>query len=54
MFRAGSKRNVVLTLTNKGRGALRHARSLRTRLKVTFTPRGARGTASTTGVTLSK
>ena len=54
VFRAGGKRNVVLTLTNKGRGALRHARSLRTRLKVTFTPRGARGTASTTGVTLSK
>ncbi len=30
VFRAGGKRNVVLTLTNKGRGALRHARSLRT------------------------
>ncbi|MGZ6616744.1 MAG: TolB family protein [Solirubrobacteraceae bacterium] len=54
VFRARGKRNVVLTLTSKGRGALRHARLLRTRLKVTFTPRGARGTASTTGVTLSK
>jgi hypothetical protein len=51
--RAGT-RNVVLALTSKGMGAIRHARTLHGRLKATFTPRGARGTTSMTGVTLSK
>ena len=44
----------MLTLTTKGKTAIRHARTLRGRLKATFTPRGGSAATSTSAVTLSK
>ena len=54
VFAGAGRRSVVLTLTTKGKTAIRHARTLRGRLKATFTPRGGHAATSTSAVTLSK
>jgi dipeptidyl aminopeptidase/acylaminoacyl peptidase len=54
VFTGAGKRNVVLRLTGKGLRALRHVRSLRGSLKVTFAPRGGTALSSKLGVSIAK
>jgi hypothetical protein len=54
VFPRAVKRSVVLVLTAKGLRTLRHARSLRGSLKVTFVPRGGAAASLKLGVSLSR
>jgi hypothetical protein len=52
VFTKAAKRTVAVKLTRKGKSALRHARRLRTRLQISFTPKGAKATTVKIAVAL--